>query len=62
MEQMRMLPMGSTTIHQDTHINGFPQLCEQDNSIGQIKEYNGVCSEKSMSKTPLQKSLVLSLI
>lgn len=53
MEQIRMLPMGSTTIHQDTHINGFPQLCEQDNSIGQIKEYNGVSSQKSMSKTPL---------
>ena len=57
-----MLPMGSTTIHQDTHINGFPQLCEQDNSIGQIKEYNSVGSRKTLSKTPLRKSLVLSLI
>jgi len=59
---MKMLSMGSTTIHQDTHINGFPQLCEQDNSIGQIKEYNGACSDRSMSKTPLRKSSALSLI
>ena len=59
---MKMLPMGSTTIHRDTHINGFPQLCEQDNSIGQIKEYNSVGSRKSMSNTPLLQSLVLSLI
>ena len=57
-----MLLMGSTTIHQDTHINGFPQLCEEDNSIAQIKEYNGVGSRKTLSKTPLRKSLVLSLI
>ena len=59
---MKMLPMDSTTIHRDIHINGFPQLCEEDNSIDQIKEYKGVCSRKTTSKTPLRKSLVPSLI
>ena len=44
MEEIKMLLMGSTTIHLGFHISGIPQLCEQGDSIGQTKEYNGVCS------------------
>ena len=39
----KMLLMGSTTSHRDDHINGIPLLCEQGDSIGQTKGYNGVC-------------------
>ena len=39
-----MLLMGSTKSHRDFHIDGVPQLCEQGDSIGQTKRYNGVCS------------------
>ena len=41
-----MLLMGSTTIHLGFHISGIPQLCEQGDSIGQTKGYNGVCPRK----------------
>ena len=44
MEKIGMLSMGSTTIHPGFHINGFPQLFEQGDSIGQTKRCNGVCS------------------
>ena len=44
MEKIKMLLMGSTTIHPGSHINGIPQLCEQGDSIGQTKRCNGVCS------------------
>ena len=43
----KMLLMGSTTSHRDFHIDGIPQLCEQSDSIGQNKRYNGVCSRKN---------------
>ena len=59
MEEIRMLSMDSTTIHPGFHINGIPQLCEHGDSIGQTKEYNGVCSRKTTSKTTLRISLVL---
>ena len=36
--------MGSTTIHPGFHGDGTPQLCEQGDSIGQTKGYNGVFS------------------
>ena len=38
---------GSTTSHQDSYEEGIPQLCEQGDSIGQNKRYNGVCSRKN---------------
>ena len=41
-----MLSMGSTTIYRDFCIGGIPQLCEQGDSIGRTKGYNGVCSRK----------------
>ena len=44
MEKIGMLSMGSTTIHPGFHMDGIPQLCEQGDSIGQTKRYNGVCS------------------
>ena len=44
MEKIRMLSMGSTTIHPGFHKNGIPQLCEQGDSIGQTKRCNGVSS------------------
>ena len=44
MEEIRMLSMGSTTIHPGFHTNGIPQLCEQGDSIGQTQRCNGVCS------------------
>ena len=47
MEQIKMLLMCSTTSHQDSHEDGIPQLCEQGDSIGQNKRYNGVCSRKN---------------
>ena len=31
----------------DFQKGGFPQLCEQGDSIGQIKWYNDVCSRKT---------------
>jgi hypothetical protein len=42
----KMLSMGSTTIHQDFHEDGIPQLCEQSDSISQTKGYTGVCSRR----------------
>ena len=39
-----MLLMGPTTTHQNFHITGIPPLCEQGDSIGQTKRWNGVCS------------------
>ena len=47
MEEIRMLSMGSTTNHLGFHIDGIPQLSEHGDSIGQTKEYNGVCSRKN---------------
>ena len=44
MEEIRMLSMGSTTTHRNFHITGLPPSCEHGDSIGQTKEYNGVCS------------------
>ena len=44
MEEIRMLSMGSTTIHPCFHIDGIPQLGEHGDSIGQTKTCNGVCS------------------
>ena len=38
MEEIRMLSMGSTTIHPGFHINGIPQLCELGDSIGQTEK------------------------
>ena len=55
----KMLLMGSTTTHQNFHITGIPPLCEQGDSIGQTKRYNGVCSRKTTSKTTLLILLVL---
>ena len=43
MEKIRMLSMGSTTIHPGSHEDGIPRLCEQGGSIGQTKGCNGVC-------------------
>ena len=40
----KMLLMGSTTTHRNFHITLLPPLCEQCDSIGQTKRYNGVCS------------------
>jgi hypothetical protein len=34
----KMLLMGSTTSHQDFHGDGIPQLCEQNDSIGQPED------------------------
>ena len=39
--------MGSAIIHRDFRQDGFPQLCEQGDSICQIKWYNDVCSRKT---------------
>ena len=38
MEKIRMLSMGSTTIHPGLHINGTPQSCEQGVSISQTRK------------------------
>ena len=38
MEKIRMLPMGSTTIHPSFHIDEIPQLSEHGDSIGQTKD------------------------
>ena len=38
--------MGTTATLQDFHEDGVPQLCEQADSIGQTKGYNGVCSRR----------------
>ena len=38
MEKIGMLPMGSTTIHPGFHIDGIPQLHEQDDSVGQTQK------------------------
>ena len=35
MEEIRMLSMGSTTIHPGSHEDGIPRLCEQGDSIGE---------------------------
>ena len=38
-----MLLLGSTSTHRNFHITGLPPSCEHGDSIGQTKEYNGVC-------------------
>ena len=38
MEEIRMLSMGSTTIHPGFHIDGIPQLNEHGDSIGQTQK------------------------
>ena len=38
MERIRMLLMGSTTIHSGFHINGISQLCEHGALIGQTQK------------------------
>ena len=40
----RMLLMSTTMSHRYSHGDGIPQLCEQGDSIGETKTYNGVCS------------------
>ena len=40
----KMLLMTKTTSHRGSPGDGIPQLCEQGDSIGQTKGYNGVCS------------------
>ena len=44
MDKMKMLSMGSTTIHAGFHISGIPQLGEQAIALVRPKRYNGVCS------------------
>ena len=39
--------MGSIATHWNFHITGLPPSCEQGDSIGQTKRYNGVCSRKT---------------
>ena len=45
-EKMRRWLMDSATIHREFQKDGFPQLCEQEDNICQIKWYNDVCSRK----------------
>ena len=40
----KMLLMGSTATYRNFHITGLPPSCEHDDSIGQTKRCNGVCS------------------
>ena len=59
MEKIKMLLIGSTTIHPGFHISGIPQLCEQCDSIGQTKEIMVYARGTTASKTTLRTSLVL---
>ena len=38
MEEIRMLSMGSATIHPGFHIDGVPKLSKHGNSIGQTEK------------------------
>ena len=40
----KMLLMDSIATHRNFHITGLPPSCEHDDSIGQTKRCNGVCS------------------
>ena len=55
MEKIEMLSMGSTTIHPGFLIDGIPQLCEQGDSFGQTKRYNGVCSRNQPRVNNIKK-------
>ena len=49
----KMLLMGSTTSHQDFHIDGIPQLCEQVIALVRTKDITVYARGKTTSKTTL---------